>query len=200
MLGALFVEGGVRQFLAARDVAPLAAPVTDPVRATVGPPLADASDITLVRANAAAQLLGGGLLVVGRAPRLASALLAASLVPSTLAEHRFWEVDDLDERLEVRTRFMTNLALLGGLLLATMDTEGEPGLVWSGRHAVDHAGTEARHLREVAGLRAELAGARAGHVVDRAADQAELAARRAVPDAIDAGRALVGALAGSDED
>ena len=34
---------------------------------------------------------------------------------------------------------MKNLGLLGGLLLAAVDTEGRPGLRWRAGHAIDDA-------------------------------------------------------------
>jgi len=38
----------------------------------------------------------------GKLPRLSSAVLAASLVPSTLAEHRFWDESDDTRRAEAK--------------------------------------------------------------------------------------------------
>ena len=49
-------------------------------------------DVTLVRVNAVAMLAGGLALVTDTLPRAAAVGLAASLVPTTLAGHRFWEV------------------------------------------------------------------------------------------------------------
>ena len=56
-----------------------------------------------------------------------SALLAGSLVPTTLAGHRFWEEEDATKRAQQRIHFFKNLGLLGGLILAAVDTEGRPG-------------------------------------------------------------------------
>ena len=52
--------------------------------------------VTLVRINAVAQIAAGLALATGRAPRLSAAVLAASLVPTTAAGHRFWEESDPD--------------------------------------------------------------------------------------------------------
>ena len=49
---------------------------------------------TLVRVNAAVQIAAAAALATNRAPRLSSTVLAASLVPTTLAGHRFWEETD----------------------------------------------------------------------------------------------------------
>jgi uncharacterized membrane protein YphA (DoxX/SURF4 family) len=48
----------------------------------------------LVRANGAAMAAGGAALALGIMPRATAAGLIASLVPTTLAGHRFWEEED----------------------------------------------------------------------------------------------------------
>lgn len=93
---------------------------------------------TYVRVNAAVQLGAGILLASGRLPRLSSAALAATLVPTTLANHRFWEAEGEERRVQ-RVQFQKNLSLVGGLLLAAADTEGRPGLWWRAGHAGDQA-------------------------------------------------------------
>lgn len=78
----------------------------------------------LIRANGIAQVLGGLALVTNRVPRLAALGLAASLVPTTFAGHRFWE-EQGSARAMQQTQFAKNLSLLGGLLIAAVDTEGK---------------------------------------------------------------------------
>jgi uncharacterized membrane protein YphA (DoxX/SURF4 family) len=99
----------------------------------------DLEDETYVRINGAVQVGAGILLAIGRAPRLASTALAASLVPTTLAGHRFWEYEG-EERQAQQIHFMKNVGLLGGLLLAAVDTEGRPGLAWKAQHLRDTSG------------------------------------------------------------
>jgi putative oxidoreductase len=70
-----------------------------------------------VRANGLAMLLGGLALGLGWKPKLTAAALAASLVPTTLAGHRFWEEEDPKGRSTQLTHFLKNLAILGGLLV-----------------------------------------------------------------------------------
>lgn len=71
----------------------------------------------LVRMNGAAMIVGGAALAVGVLPRAAAAGLIASLVPTTLAGHRFWEIDDPRQRAMQLTQFLKNLGLVGGLVL-----------------------------------------------------------------------------------
>ena len=86
--------------------------------------------VKLVRINGGIQLAAGTLLILGLAPRLSSTVLAASLVPTTLAGHRFWEEADPVVRSQQRTAFLKNCAMVGGLLLAAVDKDGAPSLRW----------------------------------------------------------------------
>ena len=108
---------------------------------------------TLVKINGAVQVVAGSMLALGRFPRLSSVLLAASVVPTTLAGHRFWEQTDPDAKSQHKVQFLKNLGLLGGLMLAAVDTEGRPGLAWRTRHATRHAAAGTRRTRRAAGRR-----------------------------------------------
>jgi putative oxidoreductase len=96
----------------------LAGPVLSAIRARV--PLPE-DDELLVRANAAVQVAAGSTLALGVLPRLSAAVLAASLVPTTLAGHPYWTIEDPAERAQQRIHFHKNVALIGGLLLAVLD-------------------------------------------------------------------------------
>jgi len=78
-------------------------------------------DEVLVRGNAAVQAAAGGLLALGIAPRLSALALAGSMVPTTWAGHAFWTVEDPAARKVQRIQFHKNLAMIGGLLFATID-------------------------------------------------------------------------------
>jgi putative oxidoreductase len=80
-------------------------------------PLPGDDDAALVRANAAVQLGAGLLLVSGRFQRLASAALAMTLIPVTLAGHQFWTIKDPAHRSQQRIHFNKNLSMFGGLVL-----------------------------------------------------------------------------------
>ena len=53
-----------------------------------------ADDELMVRGNAAVQVAAGALLVLGKAPRLSALALAGSLIPTTLAGHSYWKLED----------------------------------------------------------------------------------------------------------
>ena len=93
----------------------------------------DLDDETYVRINGAVQLGAGLLLALNRMPRLASVALAASLVPTTLAGHRFWEAEG-PEKQQQQFQFFKNVGLVGGLILAATDHRGAPSLAWRLHH------------------------------------------------------------------
>jgi uncharacterized membrane protein YphA (DoxX/SURF4 family) len=90
---------------------------------------------TFARFNAAVQIGGGLLLATGKMPRLASAALAFTVVPGSMGGHMFWTESDAQRKADERRAFMTDLSLLGGLIIAAVDTEGKPSLGWRGRRA-----------------------------------------------------------------
>lgn len=70
----------------------------------------------LVQATGAAMVLGGAGLALNLLPRAAATGLAASLVPTTLAGHSFWNTTDADLRAAKQVQFLKNLGLCGGLI------------------------------------------------------------------------------------
>jgi uncharacterized membrane protein YphA (DoxX/SURF4 family) len=166
MIASMFVVGGVAAFKNAPKLAGKASGVTDAVLPLVrraAPTAPVPSDpVTIVRVNAAVQVAAAAALATGRAPRLAAATLAVSLVPTTAAGHRFWEESDPEQRKNQQLHFFKNVSMLGGLLLASVDTEGKPGLAWRARRATKDVRREARHLGRSARREAKLAAAQIG--------------------------------------
>lgn len=70
----------------------------------------------VVRANAVVMMLAGAALALGIFPRWAASILAASLVPTTLAGHPFWKEQDPQKRKGQLAHFLKNLSMLGGLV------------------------------------------------------------------------------------
>ena len=156
MLASIFIVQGYETLRRPERVAPRAEKVVGPLKERVSA-LPDNTE-QLVRINGAVQLVAGSLLAIGRWPRLSALALAATLVPTTLAGHPYWETKDEQERAQQRIHFLKNLTMLGGLLIAAADTEGNPSLAWRSRHAVQAA----RH--DVSLAKADLARARAGRI------------------------------------
>ncbi len=89
-------------------------------------PLPD-DDEQVVRFNAGVQVVGGALLALGIAPRLSALALAGSLIPTTIAGHVYWTIEDPATRKAQRIQFHKNMAMIGGLLLAVLD-DPNPGI------------------------------------------------------------------------
>lgn len=214
LLASVFVAGGVDALRDPEARAKAAQAVTVPL-AQRFPSLPDDPEL-YVRVNGAVQVGAGALLAIGRFRRLAAVALIASIVPTTYAEHRYWEEEDPTTRAQQQVHFMKNLALLGGLILAATDTEGEPSLGWrarrraarigaavaigrsagsssarsAGSSVVENAGVLARHATEVAGE----VGRHLDDGASRATKHVHEAAVRAAQQADVTGRHLAGSL------
>jgi uncharacterized membrane protein YphA (DoxX/SURF4 family) len=137
MLSAVFISRGVDALRSPKPAADAARPtleglskLPDPVGTNVP---SDAEKVA--RINAAVQIGGGLLLATGKLPRVASAALALSVVPGSLGGHTFWSESDPQRKTDERRAFLTDISLIGGLIIAAADTEGKPGLGWRGRRA-----------------------------------------------------------------
>jgi putative oxidoreductase len=141
MLASIFIAEGIDSLLHPDTKAPAAEAVVRPLaeQVSVVPDQVEQA----VRLNGAVQLVAGSLLAIGRFPRLSAAALAASLIPTTYAGHRFWESDDKQERSQQKIHFLKNVTMLGGLLIAAGDTAGNPSVAWRSRHAAKTVKREA---------------------------------------------------------
>lgn len=157
LLSTIFIVQGAKSLRSPEPFVAKAQPVTDRVvplikkvaPAQVGDRLPD-STANLVRLNGAAQVLGGVALASGRGRRLGAVLLAASLVPTTLAGHSFWQETDKAAKAAQKIQFMKNLSMMGGLLLAAVDTEGKPGVAWRAGHGAKAAKRETKRAGKLA--------------------------------------------------
>jgi putative oxidoreductase len=161
MLASMFVVGGLDSLRNPAGKVPKASKVTEQVPALVeklAPGLPIPTDpATLVRINGGVQVVAGLTLAMGKAPRLSALALAASLLPTTYAGHAFWEEQDASARSAQRIQFFKNVSMMGGLLLAGVDTEGKPGVAWRARRAAKDVRREARTLARQARTEARLA-------------------------------------------
>jgi uncharacterized membrane protein YphA (DoxX/SURF4 family) len=142
LLSAAFIGQGVGALRSPKPAADVARPtleglqkLPDPVGSKVP---TDAE--TFARVNAAIQIGGGVLLATGKVPRLASAALAATVIPGNLGAHMFWSETDPLRKAQKRQEFLVDLSLLGGLIIASADTAGRPSLGWRGRRAARKLG------------------------------------------------------------
>lgn len=142
LLAAIFISGGIQ---ALRDVpghAKVAGPFLDK---TVGqakgslPAEIPTDSETLIQIDSAVKIGAGTMLALGKSPRLAALLLIGSAVPTTLSAHSFWEYEDPEQRSAQQTQFLKNLSLIGGLLIAAVDTRGKPSLTYQAKHSAQRS-------------------------------------------------------------
>src|ERR1700722_17689348 len=137
LLSAAFIGQGVETLRNPKATVDAAEPTGAALR-TLPEPLGGkgpSNPETAARINAAVQVGGGLLLATGKLPRIASAALAFTVIPGSLGGHLFWNEPDPDRRVQKRRDLLTDLSLLGGLIIASADTAGKPSLGWRGRRA-----------------------------------------------------------------
>src|SRR6478752_2542185 len=137
LLSVAFIGQGVDALRNPKPAADAARPALDGMRQLPDPigPNVPTNAETFARANAAVQIGGGLLLATGKLPRLASAALAFTVIPGSVGGHMFWNEADPHRKADERRAFLVDVSLIGGLIIAAVDTEGKPSLGWRGRHA-----------------------------------------------------------------
>ncbi|ANR93480.1 DoxX family protein [Mycobacterium avium] len=139
LLSVAFIGQGVNSLLNPKSAAEAAAPAVDGLQALPDPVSGNipSDPETAAQITAAVQIGGGLLLATGKLPRVASAALALTVLPANLGAHSFWNESDPVAKAQKRQQFLTDLSLLGGLLIASADTAGKPSLGWRGRRAAE---------------------------------------------------------------
>ena len=175
MLAAGFIESGLSTL---RDPGPQVEQVRPLVAQVAGPLRLPSDPATFLRVDGALMVGAGGLLALGRMPRLAALVLVAGSAPATYAEIAHWREKDPQQRRERRRELLTRLGLIGGALLATVDTAGRPGLAWRSRHAVEQVQHSAAGVTGGSAMTAGLVGRGARRRARRASQKASQAGRR----------------------
>lgn len=130
LLGAAFIASGIEAVRAPSGPARTAEPLLESVPA-------DTENV--IRATGVVQVGAGIALAAGKAPRIASTVLAGTLVPTTVFASDFWNETDPVRKSAKQSEFVKNVGLLGGVLIAAADTEGKPSLGWRGRRGLGRA-------------------------------------------------------------
>ena len=150
MLSTTFILGGINSLRNSEALAQRAKPVIDrlmPLTDTAAGALPVELDAkSLVRLNGLVHIVGGALLATGRAPRASALMLLATMLPTTLGGHRYWEESDPKARTNQMIHLAKNVSMAGGLLLAAVDTDGKPSLRWLAQHQAQRATVRATQL------------------------------------------------------
>jgi uncharacterized membrane protein YphA (DoxX/SURF4 family) len=158
MLASIFVISGVRVLINPDAKSEEASRVTDkigPLIEKIDPRL-PSDTRSLTRIKAGSDVVAGLLLATGRFSRPAALVLAAGLVPTTIAGHPFWSMSKPESSAH-QTNFLKNLGLLGGLLLAAADTQGKPGLKYRATRAIDRSERRVKRAVKTARREAKIA-------------------------------------------
>ncbi len=131
LLAAPLIQSGVETVRHPGPQAELARPVLKQISGPLNLP--DDPEL-VVRAAGGVTAAAGVLLAAGKLPRV-SALAIVLTAPITQPSQPFWQEKDPALRRAQLTLFLKNLGLVGGALLAAVDTEGRPGLAWRTQHA-----------------------------------------------------------------
>ncbi|GAA5189206.1 DoxX family protein [Rugosimonospora acidiphila] len=145
MLAGIFVASGAQGVAKPDPHVPTAKRITDRVSPMVRRihPALPSDARALVQLDLLVKLVAG-LALVTPLRRPAAVALLTTLIPTTLAAHRFWEVEDPGDRRNQAAHLMKNLGLMGGLILAALDTEGRPGMRWRTAHLASDANRSLR--------------------------------------------------------
>ena len=138
MLASYFVVNGIKAYRHPEQFTAAAEPVAEkllPLAKSTLPSQAAVylpdNTVSLVRVTGIAQILGGLSLATGIGRRLGAGALTLTMVPHVLASNPMQALGQ--EREERYGKLSKNVALLGGVALAAMDTEGRPNLAWRAR-------------------------------------------------------------------
>lgn len=199
LLASAFIASGAELLRAKPQVAETVQPMVDTGRDALPAPVANklpANAATAMRIAGAVQVGGGVLLATGKMPRVASGALAVSLLPVTAYDAAFFTETDPVRREARKVGLIKNAGLLGGVLIASADTAGEPSVAWRTRHAV----AEAKVAGQIAAKEATLTGQAGKRAAKKAAKRAAKQTLRAhghpvaalaVPIAVKAGSSAV---------
>ena len=154
LLAAGFVAAGVERLRNADQTAEQLAPALTRLGKAV-PSAAGLADnpVAVARVLGAAQLGAAAMLGAGKFSRLAGLVLAATAGVNTLVDYRNGDAVTAEGRRERRTQLLKNLSLIGGVLLAAVDTNGRPGLAWRAEHLVSDTQRSVRAMGKDAGRR-----------------------------------------------
>ena len=155
MLASYFVVNGIKAMRHPEEFTEAAEPVAEtllplanqvlPKQAAVYLPEDTAG---LVKVTGIAQILGGLSLATGIGRRFGAGVLAATMVPHVLASNPLGAAGgDRDARYGLLSK---NIALLGGVALAAMDTEGRPNLAWKARAQKEIFARESSRAKQLA--------------------------------------------------
>ena len=135
LLATGYIAGGVEAFRNSSAAAEKLEPVVKSLEGLV-PQLrpVTANRAQLAQGIAAAQVAAASLLAISKFPRLSSSVLLGTTAINTYVEFQNADSSDKQAKTSRRAHAMKNLSLVGAVMIASVDTAGNPSLVWRASH------------------------------------------------------------------
>ncbi|NKE10066.1 MULTISPECIES: DoxX family membrane protein [Kocuria] len=154
LLATGYIVNGIDSFRNSSTAAEHLDPALKTVRRAV-PQAAPALQNSAVVAQglAAAQVGAAALFALGKAPRLASTVLISTTAVNAYLDFRAADNGTKEERAARRNSGLKNVSLVGATMLAAVDTDGSPSLMWRAEHFVSDVQRQAQDLSKDASKR-----------------------------------------------
>lgn len=138
LLATGYIAGGVEAF---RDSS-AAAEKLDPVLKQVEQMLPQVRPVTANRAQvaqgiAAAQVLAASALALSKLPRLSASVLLGTTAINGFVQYQSADTSTKEGTSQRRSNVFKNLSLIGAVMIASVDTAGNPSLAWRASHLAD---------------------------------------------------------------
>ncbi|WP_240613385.1 hypothetical protein [Brachybacterium endophyticum] len=185
-LAAPFIFQGVRTAISPEreiEIAPSAfAQLDKTLESSQAPGFVDARAV--LRVSGAVAATAGLAYASGKAPRAAAGVLLLTTSVGLAGRKKIWELRG-EERLDEIKSLLSDVGLLGGVMIAVLDREGRPSLGYQWGQFVEHSQKQAeqrqRKLSKKAGKVSEKAGEvskKAGKKADDVTKQAQKASQK----------------------
>jgi len=135
LLATGYVASGVESFRNSSSAAQHLAPVISAaVKAApqAGPALQNPA--VVAQGLAAAQVGAAVLFGLGRLPRLSAGVLVTTTALNAYADYRAAQAATREQKAARRSAALKNASMVGAVMLAAVDTEGSPSLLWRAEH------------------------------------------------------------------
>ncbi|WP_431812671.1 hypothetical protein [Kocuria sp. cx-455] len=138
LLATGYIAGGVEAFRNSSA----AAEKLDPVLKQVEQVLPQVRPVTANRAQvaqgiAAAQVLAASALALSKLPRLSASVLLGTTAINGFVQYQSADASTKEGTSQRRSNVFKNLSLVGAVMIASVDTAGNPSLAWRASHLAD---------------------------------------------------------------
>lgn len=147
LLATGYVASGVESFRNSSSAAQHLSPVISAAGKAV-PQLRPAlqNQAVVAQGLAAAQVGSAVLFGLGRLPRVSACVLVATTALNAYADYSAAQADTAEQKAARRNTALKDSSLVGAVLLAAVDTEGSPSLLWRAEHIADDVRKNASKL------------------------------------------------------